>query len=59
MKNTTGIIVGRLSPDEIIKIIVSSEDKSVRAKFVQLLQWYYLQDATQPKEDFVISEYSE
>ena len=54
MVNTTGIIVGRLSPEEMCKIIISSDDKLIRTKFIELLYWYYSQGKL---EEFVISEY--
>ena len=51
--NTTGIIIGRLSPEEMVEIIVSSDSKQIRAKFIQLLQWFYTQEGD---GDYVISE---
>ena len=53
MTNKTGCIVGRLSETDIIKVIVGSEDRDIRAKFMNLLGYFPQQD----DEDLVISEH--
>ncbi len=51
MVNKTGIIVGILSTVEMIKIIIDSDDKIIKAKLLNLLIFNH------GKEDLVISEF--
>ena len=52
MTNETGIIVGRLSRNELAAIVRFSSDAEIRNKFMGLLM--YMKD---DQEDLVISEY--
>ena len=51
MENKTGIIVGRLSREELATIVGSSSDKNIRNKFMRLLM--YMKEEQEP---LVISE---
>ena len=52
MVNKTGIIIGRLSESELRKIIIDSETREIKDKFLSML-CHMLRENT---EDFVISE---